>query len=107
MLLSASYFQHEDIVYLARNLIGKILFTRFQGHTCAAIITETEAYAGIQDKASHAYNGKYTPRTKTMFENGGIAYVQPESDLLDATVVCKNGTVFKFELGNMVREIKN
>ena len=39
------------------------------------MIVETEAYAGAIDKASHAYNGKYTPRTKTMYSQGGVAYV--------------------------------
>jgi len=75
MLLKPSYFQQKDVVHLAQDLIGKILYTRFQGIICAAIITEAEAYTGINDKASHAYNGKFTPRTKTMFEAGGIAYI--------------------------------
>ena len=39
------------------------------------LITETEAYAGIEDKASHAYGGKYTNRTKTMYNEGGVSYV--------------------------------
>ncbi len=39
------------------------------------IITETEAYAGITDKASHAYGNRRTPRTEPMFGQGGTAYV--------------------------------
>lgn len=63
------------MVSLAQELIGKVLYTNFQGNICAAIITETEAYAGATDKASHAYNRKHTARTKTLFEVGGIAYI--------------------------------
>ncbi len=41
----------------------------------AGIITETEAYAGVVDRASHAYGGRLTPRTQVMFGKGGKAYV--------------------------------
>ncbi|MDQ6469883.1 DNA-3-methyladenine glycosylase [Flavobacterium sp. LHD-80] len=41
----------------------------------AGIIVETEAYFGIQDKASHAYGGRRTNRTEIMYSNGGISYV--------------------------------
>ena len=39
------------------------------------MITETEAYAGAIDKASHAYNNRRTARTETMYQPGGVAYV--------------------------------
>ncbi|MCX7697320.1 MAG: DNA-3-methyladenine glycosylase, partial [Bacteroidales bacterium] len=45
------------------------------GVLTSGIITETEAYAGIKDKASHAYGGKLTPRNKVMYKEGGYAYV--------------------------------
>ena len=45
------------------------------GKFCSAIITETEAYAGVNDKASHAYGGKRTKRTEVMYAEGGVAYV--------------------------------
>ena len=41
----------------------------------AGIITETEAYMGVTDKASHAYMGRRTARTETMYLPGGYAYV--------------------------------
>ena len=41
----------------------------------SGIIVETEAYAGVNDKASHAYGGRRTKRTKTMYAPGGISYV--------------------------------
>ena len=39
------------------------------------MIVETEAYVGINDKASHAYNNKKTNRTEVMYEKGGVCYV--------------------------------
>lgn len=39
------------------------------------MITETEAYAGITDKASHAFGERRTKRTKVMYNEGGVSYV--------------------------------
>jgi len=39
------------------------------------VITETEAYAGVDDRASHAFGNRRTRRTEPMFDAGGIAYV--------------------------------
>lgn len=64
-----------DVVKVARDLLGKVLCTDFEGKPTAAIITETEAYSGVTDRASHAYGGRRTTRTEPMFEPGGIAYV--------------------------------
>jgi len=45
------------------------------GKRISGIIVETEAYRGPQDRASHAYGGRRTKRTETMYEIGGTAYV--------------------------------
>ena len=73
--LSKDFYRRDDVVDVARDLLGKVLCTRIDGHLSQAIITETEAYAGIDDRASHAYGGRRTPRTEPMFAGGGIAYV--------------------------------
>jgi len=39
------------------------------------MIVEVEAYRGPDDRASHAYGGRRTKRTETMYQQGGIAYV--------------------------------
>jgi DNA-3-methyladenine glycosylase len=75
MKLPATWYQSRDVVALSKQLIGKYLFTYLDGDLTGGIIVETEAYAGIIDKASHAYGNRNTPRTKTMFQHGGIAYV--------------------------------
>ncbi len=70
------YYLNDDVVYLAKDLIGKYLFTKIDGkRLTGGIITETEAYAGITDKASHAYNNRRTKRTEVMYNKGGDAYV--------------------------------
>lgn len=63
------------MVSLAKDLLGKVLYTRIGDEITAGIIVETEAYFGIKDKASHAYGGRRTNRTEIMYSAGGIAYV--------------------------------
>jgi DNA-3-methyladenine glycosylase len=74
-LLPLSFYLQKDVVFLAKQLLGKVLVTENKTGLTAGIITETEAYAGIHDKASHAYGGKITPRNKIMYLRGGHAYV--------------------------------
>ena len=59
---------------IAKELLGKYLCCRQTGQVIRAKITETEAYCGLKDKASHASRG-LTPRTKLMFGPPGYAYV--------------------------------
>lgn len=73
--LPLSFYLQQDVVHIARNLLGKILHTQLDGHYTAGIIVETEAYNGIVDKASHAYGNRRTERTEIMFAKGGVAYV--------------------------------
>ncbi|MDR3007339.1 MAG: DNA-3-methyladenine glycosylase [Sphingobacterium sp.] len=73
--LLQSYYKDTDVLFLAEDLLGKILYTQKDGLITAGRIVETEAYFGISDKASHAYNGKRTSRTESMYREGGIAYV--------------------------------
>lgn len=75
MKLKPEYYLNEDVVGLAKDLLGKVLYTKIGDEITAGIIVETEAYFGIKDKASHAYGGRRTNRTETMYDEGGIAYV--------------------------------
>jgi len=75
MKLPKTYYLNDDVLFLAKDLIGKVLYTNINGVTTAGVITETEAYKGISDKASHAYNNRRTTRTETMFAEGGVSYV--------------------------------
>lgn len=73
--VAASFYTREDVVLLARELIGKTLVTNLNGIVTAGRIVETEAYNGIIDKASHAFGNRRTNRTEVMFGKGGVAYV--------------------------------
>lgn len=73
--ISLSWYQREDVVRIARELLGKVLCTHVDGRTVKGKIVETEAYSGNDDKACHANNQKMTMRNRVMFEAGGIAYV--------------------------------
>ncbi len=74
-ILQESFYIRPDVVQIAKDLLGKILITRFDNQLTSGMITETEAYAGISDKASHAYGGRRTSRTNVMYSKGGVAYV--------------------------------
>lgn len=74
-LLPETFYLQTDVVKVARQLLGKVLVTQYDGITTSGIITETEAYAGETDRASHAYGGRRTARTETMYMKGGVAYV--------------------------------
>jgi len=70
-----SFYQNKDVLAVAQSLLGKSIFSMIQGVLTGGIITETEAYAGISDKASHAYGGRRTKRTEPMYMPGGTSYV--------------------------------
>lgn len=73
--LPYSFYQHTDVNQLAIQLLGKHLCTSIEGILTTGIIVETEAYNGVEDKASHAYGGRFTDRTKIMYDQGGMSYV--------------------------------
>ena len=73
--LKESFYLNKNIIDVSKNLLGKVLITNINNTITSGIIVETEAYAGIDDKASHAYNNKRTQRTEMMYQKGGIAYV--------------------------------
>ncbi|UEG51524.1 DNA-3-methyladenine glycosylase [Mucilaginibacter daejeonensis] len=75
MKLPESYYLNSNVVEVARDLLGKYLFTNIDGVVSGGYIVETEAYNGIIDRASHAYGDRRTNRTQTMYERGGVAYV--------------------------------
>lgn len=73
--LPDNFYIENDALTVAEKLLGQRLVTCIDGRTTGGIITETEAYIGPIDKASHAYQGRRTPRTEILFRPGGRAYV--------------------------------
>ena len=75
MKLPISFYQRDDAVLIARELLGKHLYTNIDGQLTGGVIVETEAYQGPEDRGSHAYNHRRTPRNETMFSAGGVVYM--------------------------------
>ena len=73
--LPLSFYQRTNVLEIAKDLLGKILVTKFDNVTTSARIVECEAYAGVIDKASHAVGGRRTARNEIMYGKGGFAYV--------------------------------
>src|SRR5258706_15632049 len=74
--LPRPFYTRADVVTVARRLLGRLLVTPTpDGRRVSGIIVETEAYRGPEDRASHAYGGRRTKRTGTMYARGGTAYV--------------------------------
>lgn len=68
-------FFTTDALELSRRLIGKIMVHETPLGKVRGMITETEAYMGVEDKGSHTYGGRRTERTEPMFHIGGTSYV--------------------------------
>jgi len=61
---------------LARKLLGSALVrTLDDGRVIRLMISETEAYLGVEDRAAHSFGGRRTPRTEPMFGRPGTSYV--------------------------------
>jgi len=75
MILRSAYYQNPDIIFLAKDLLGKKLVSHIGGTVTSGMIVETEAYKAPEDKGSHAFNNRKTARTEVMFGPGGYAYV--------------------------------
>jgi DNA-3-methyladenine glycosylase len=69
------FYNRADVVNIARELLGKVLVTQWDGVVTSGRIVETEAYRGVTDRASHAWNGRRTRRTEIMYDDGGKGYV--------------------------------
>ena len=73
--LTTDFYRRSDVLLIARELLGKILVTQWDGVRTSGRILEVEAYNGIVDKAAHSYNGRRTARNEVMYAAGGLAYV--------------------------------
>src|SRR6476620_1255285 len=74
--LPREFYTRSNVLTVARELLGKLLVvTDSSGQRVSGMIVEVEAYRGPEDRASHAYGGRRTNRTETMYRSGGVAYV--------------------------------
>lgn len=70
-----SFYDRNDVVQIARELLGKVVVTDFDHQLTSGRIVETEAYVGITDMASHSYGHRRTARNEHMYSPAGTAYV--------------------------------
>jgi DNA-3-methyladenine glycosylase len=74
--LPREFYLRPDVLTVAKDLLGKLLVVPGpKGERVSGKIVEVEAYRGPEDRASHAYGGRCTKRTRTMYGSGGVAYV--------------------------------
>ncbi len=73
--LQPAFYRRENVLLVAKELLGKLLITDKDAIHTSGRIVEVEAYAGAPDKASHAYGGRRTNRNDIMYGDGGFAYV--------------------------------
>lgn len=74
--LPRDFYTRSNVLTVSRELLGKLLVVPDnQGRRISGKIVEVEAYRGPEDRASHAYGGRRTKRTETMYQLGGVAYV--------------------------------
>jgi DNA-3-methyladenine glycosylase len=74
--LPREFYTRPEVLTVSRDLLGKLLVVPApDGRRVSGMIVEVEAYRGPEDRASHAYGGRRTKRTETMYQPGGVAYV--------------------------------
>jgi len=73
--LHPDFYLRNNVLQITNELLGKFLVTKINGILSSGMIVEAEAYRGVIDRASHAYNGRRTKRNEIMYGEGGSAYV--------------------------------
>ena len=75
MKLSKSFYM-QNALDAAQGLIGKVLTYHSPEGLVSGVIIEAEAYMGLTDRGSHAYNNRGKDgRTAVMYREGGVAYM--------------------------------
>ncbi|MEO7766493.1 MAG: DNA-3-methyladenine glycosylase [Ferruginibacter sp.] len=73
--LTIDFYNRKNVLQIAKELLGKVVVTNIDGVVTSGRIVETEAYNGINDRASHAWLGKRTARNEQMYAQAATAYV--------------------------------
>lgn len=73
-VLPADFYQRSTLK-VAQGLLGQYLVKQEKGQIIKSMITEVEAYDGLNDLASHAAGGRRTKRNEVMYGPGGFWYI--------------------------------
>ncbi|MDO6568589.1 DNA-3-methyladenine glycosylase [Alteromonas sp. 1_MG-2023] len=74
-MMPSSFFTHSDVVSIAKNLLGKYLYSDIDGIRTGGVISETEAYSCNNDLAMQKHLLRRPSSVQTLMRNGGIAYI--------------------------------
>jgi DNA-3-methyladenine glycosylase len=74
MKLKRSFYMQETLI-IAKELLGCFLVHRTLDGITKGRIVDIEAYMGLNDKGSHSYGGRHTPRMDPLYKAGGFAYI--------------------------------
>lgn len=91
-------FYRRSTEEVARDLLGRYLVRYLDGERLVLRLVETEAYLGAPDRASHAWDGRRTERTESLYLPGGFAYVY----LIYGIHHCLNAVTGGTEVGSAV-----
>ncbi|QLL78731.1 DNA-3-methyladenine glycosylase [Ligilactobacillus saerimneri] len=69
------FFTGRPTPRIAQDLLGTTLYYHGPKGTVGGLIVETEAYLGENDSASHAYNGRRTAYTESLYGLPGTIYL--------------------------------
>jgi DNA-3-methyladenine glycosylase len=72
--LGRSFFRQKSLV-VSRNLLGTVIARKIGRRVVRGTIIEVEAYPGPDDRASHAFGFKKTPRNRVEYLKGGYVYI--------------------------------
>jgi len=68
-------FYTRPTLKVAKKLLGKYIVRKIGKKKVIGKIIETEAYIGPQDRASHSFGGRKTPRNQAEYMIGGHIYI--------------------------------
>lgn len=105
-MLNKSFF-NRDACLVAKQLLGKVIYRKYQGHWLSARIIETEAYY-LNEKGSHASLG-YTEKRKALFMPAGTIYMYYARGKDSLNISCKakgNAVLIKSAFPYLVKSSK-
>jgi DNA-3-methyladenine glycosylase len=70
-------FYLKPTLSVAKDLIGCVLVHKDSDGLTSGKIVETEAYMGFDDKGSHSYGNRHTPKMDPLYKSGGHGYIFP------------------------------
>lgn len=74
-MLPLAFFQRPDVLLIARELLGKHVFTRIDGELTGGRIVETEAYRHEGDPSITLHLQRKAKQAQALYQPGGHAYL--------------------------------